>query len=142
MMATKQITRENKVIEFHKAMSLDVDSDARYSLLATRSSLILEEAMEVLDAIDILQMELMRGKKGEKSQWANLLKELADLQYVLSGTLISFKQLNNEFDVAFNRVHKSNMSKLDNDGKPIYNNDGKVLKGPNYKEPDLEDLIY
>jgi|TARA_R110002073_G_scaffold7878_2_gene44174 predicted HAD superfamily Cof-like phosphohydrolase len=142
MMATKQITRENKVIEFHKAMSLDVDSDARYSLLATRSSLILEEAMEVLDAIDILQMELMRGKKGEKSQWANLLKELADLQYVLSGTLISFKQLNNEFDVAFNRVHKSNMSKLDNDGKPIYNNDGKVLKGPNYKEPNLEDLIY
>ena len=142
MMATKQITRENKVIEFHKAMSLDVDSDARYSLLATRSSLILEEAMEVLDAIDILQMELMRGKKGEKSQWANLLKELADLQYVLSVTLISFKQLNNEFDVAFNRVHKSNMSKLDNDGKPIYNNDGKVLKGPNYKEPNLEDLIY
>lgn len=44
-------------------------------------------------------------------------------------------------DEAFRRVHLSNMSKLGEDGKPIYREDGKVMKGPNYKEPDLEDLI-
>tara|TARA_R110002153_G_scaffold12478_5_gene46486 strand:+ start:2484 stop:2957 length:474 start_codon:yes stop_codon:yes gene_type:complete len=45
------------------------------------------------------------------------------------------------FTEAFNRVHDSNMSKLGLDGKPIYRQDGKVLKGPNYRKPDLEDLI-
>ena len=44
-------------------------------------------------------------------------------------------------DEALDRVHKSNMSKLDEDGKPIYREDGKVLKGPNYKPPNLEDLF-
>jgi predicted HAD superfamily Cof-like phosphohydrolase len=43
--------------------------------------------------------------------------------------------------VAFTRVHKSNMSKLGADGKPIYRDDGKVLKGPNYAPVDLEDLV-
>jgi hypothetical protein len=42
---------------------------------------------------------------------------------------------------AFYRVHESNMSKLGVDGKPIYREDGKVLKGPNYKEPDLSNLM-
>ena len=42
---------------------------------------------------------------------------------------------------ALNRVHESNMSKLDEDGKPILRDDGKVLKGPNYKPPDLSDLF-
>ena len=45
------------------------------------------------------------------------------------------------FMEAFDRVHKSNMSKLGEDGKPIHREDGKVLKGPNYKKPDLSDLM-
>ena len=45
------------------------------------------------------------------------------------------------FMEAFDRVHQSNMSKLGADGKPIYREDGKVLKGPNYKAPDLSDLL-
>ena len=40
-----------------------------------------------------------------------------------------------------NRIFESNMSKLDEDGKPIYRDDGKVLKGPNYKAPSLSDLV-
>ena len=44
-------------------------------------------------------------------------------------------------DEALDRVHQSNMSKLGEDGKPIYREDGKVLKGPNYKSPNLNDLI-
>tara|TARA_R100000742_G_C4224744_1_gene47632 strand:- start:43 stop:192 length:150 start_codon:yes stop_codon:yes gene_type:complete len=46
-----------------------------------------------------------------------------------------------DLDRALHRVHESNMSKLDDEGKPIYREDGKVLKGPNYKPPNLEDLI-
>ena len=46
-----------------------------------------------------------------------------------------------DLDGAMDRVHKSNMSKLDENGIPILREDGKVLKGPNYKPPNLEDLI-
>jgi hypothetical protein len=45
------------------------------------------------------------------------------------------------FYEAFIRVHNSNMSKLGPDGKPIMRDDGKVMKGPNYKKPDLSDLV-
>ena len=46
-----------------------------------------------------------------------------------------------DLDEAMHRVHASNMSKLGEDGKPIYREDGKVLKGPNYEPPKLNDLI-
>jgi predicted HAD superfamily Cof-like phosphohydrolase len=46
-----------------------------------------------------------------------------------------------DLDTAMQRVYESNMSKLGDDGKPIYREDGKVLKGPNYKKPKLDDLI-
>ena len=68
----------------------------------------------------------------------HVLKELADLIYVC------FQYAANEgwnLDEALERVHQSNMSKLGADGKPIYREDGKVLKGPNYKPPFMGDLI-
>ena len=70
----------------------------------------------------------------------NLLKEGADLLYVLLGTFVSLG-LGNELIEAFSRVHASNMSKLGEDGRPIYRDDGKVMKGPNYKPPELGDLV-
>ena len=69
---------------------------------------------------------------------AEALKELADLVYVC------YQYAENQgwfLDEALDRVHKSNMSKLGADGKPIYREDGKVLKGPGYKPPDLSDLF-
>ena len=66
------------------------------------------------------------------------LKELADLVYVCYQFAASQEW---DLDEAMQRVHESNMSKLDANGKPIYRPDGKVLKGPNYKEPYLLDLI-
>ena len=66
------------------------------------------------------------------------LKELADLVYVCFQMAASQEW---DLDEAMHRIHKSNMSKLGEDGKPIYRADGKVLKGPNYKEPTLTDLI-
>ncbi len=86
-------------------------------------------------------MTVAQGRKVSKGQWAALLKELADLQYVLSGTIISFSAIAGSFTPAFNRVHNSNMSKLDDEGNPVLNHYGKVTKGPNYKAPTLEDLI-
>ena len=73
-----------------------------------------------------------------KEPYENELKELADLVYVC------FQYAENmEWDLeeALDRVHKSNMSKLGLDGTPIRRADGKVLKGPNYKPPILNDLI-
>ena len=70
--------------------------------------------------------------------YQNELKELADLVYVC------FQYAENmEWDLeeALHRVHKSNMSKLGLDGKPIRRVDGKVLKGPNYQPPNLTDLV-
>ena len=141
MMIHNHITREQKVARFHRAMNLDVDSDPRVSVLELRKKLLLEEVAEVSEAIDILSVELLRGKKGTKEQWANFLKELADVQYIVSGTFVSFNTFPSGFDTPFNRVHISNMSKLDNEGNPLYNKEGKVLKGPNYKPPDLTDLV-
>jgi predicted HAD superfamily Cof-like phosphohydrolase len=66
------------------------------------------------------------------------LKELADLVYVAYQMAASQDW---DLDEAMRRVHQSNMSKLGEDGKPIYRPDGKVLKGPNYQPPYLDDLI-
>lgn len=68
----------------------------------------------------------------------NLLKELADVLYVTYGYALTFGW---DLDEAFRRVHASNMSKLDVNGRPIIRDDGKVLKGENYQEPDLSDLV-
>ncbi len=69
---------------------------------------------------------------------AEALKELADLIYVCYQYA---ENMGWDLDEALHRVHLSNMSKLDDEGKPIYRDDGKVLKGPNYKPPTLTDLI-
>ena len=74
----------------------------------------------------------------QNESYEHELKELADLVYV------AFQYAENmEWDLeeALDRVHKSNMSKLGLDGKPIRRADGKVLKGPNYQPPILNDLI-
>ena len=68
----------------------------------------------------------------------NQLKELSDLVYVCYQYAASQDW---DLDEAVKRVHESNMSKLDEYGKPIYRADGKVLKGPYYAPPNLEDLV-
>ena len=70
--------------------------------------------------------------------YENELKELADLVYVCYQHAENMEW---DLDEAMNRVHRSNMSKLGLDGKPIRRSDGKVLKGPNYQPPTLNDLV-
>ena len=73
----------------------------------------------------------------EDPEW-DQLKELADLVYVCYQYAANMEW---DLDEALKRVHQSNMSKLDEYGKPIYREDGKVMKGPNYAPPNLEDLV-
>jgi len=75
---------------------------------------------------------------GLKINASECLKELADLVYVCYQYA---ENLDWDLDEALNRVHASNMSKLGEDGKPIRREDGKILKGPNYFEPSLIDLV-
>jgi NTP pyrophosphatase (non-canonical NTP hydrolase) len=89
---------------------------------------------------DLLRLMLVKEEYGEllsATDEENLIKELADLVYVTYGYASTFGW---NLDEAVRRVHASNMSKLDAQGEPIFREDGKVLKGPNYKEPYLEDL--
>lgn len=64
---------------------------------------------------------------------------VCDLVYVLVGSLVSFGV---DFDCCFAEVHRSNMSKLGEDGAPIVRDDGKILKGPKFTPPDLRSIIY
>ena len=93
--------------------------------------IIVEEFKEFLEAEGML---FMHGRNHQE----HALKELADLVYVCYQYAENMGWF---LDEALNRVHESNMSKLDKDGKPIYRDDGKVLKGPNYSPPNLDDLF-
>ena len=94
-------------------------------------SLITEEYMEFIEA----EMMLFRNTDKYKEE---ALKELADLVYVCYQYAVNMGW---DLDRALKLVHKSNLSKLDEDGHPIRRDDGKILKGPNYKKPNLHSLI-
>jgi len=131
---------EDKVKEFQVMYNREVGEKmaGHYDLLAMRKRLIDEEYKE-LDAEIVKAMdEIKTGGRPQKETLLHLYKELADLQYVVSGLSVTFGI---PIDEVFGRVHASNMSKLGADGKPIYREDGKILKGPNYFEPDLDDLV-
>jgi NTP pyrophosphatase (non-canonical NTP hydrolase) len=104
---------------YKQSVNLPWMKDTRQDLL--RLMLVKEEYAELISATDE----------------ENLIKELADLVYVTYGYAATFGW---NLDEAVRRVHASNMSKLDEEGEPIFREDGKVLKGPNYREPYLEDL--
>ena len=115
--------------EFRKKYNLK--SDATTLTRKYQKDLIIEEFKEFIEAEGML----FRHGRNFKEE---CLKELADLVYVCYQYAENMGWF---LDEALDRVHKSNMSKLDEDGKPIYREDGKVLKGPNYKPPKLEDLF-
>ena len=94
-------------------------------IVKLRYDLILEELNELKEAIN------------EKN-----LKEVADaLTDILYVTYGAGHAFGINLDKCFEEVQKSNMSKLDNNGKPIYNEQGKVMKGPNYFKPNLNKFI-
>ena len=96
-----------------------------------QKDLIIEEFKEFLEADGML------FRHGRNVQ-VECLKELADLVYVCYQYAENMDWF---LDEALNRVHISNLSKLGEDNKPIRREEGKILKGPNYKPPNLEDLF-
>ena len=117
----------NSAIEFRRAFNIQNDLKAR----TMQKSLIVEEFYEFLEAHHALQEMLPHTRE-------ECLKELADLVYVCAQYA---ENMDWDLEQAIRRVHRSNMSKLGDDGHPIYREDGKVLKGPNYKPPNLIDLV-
>ena len=89
--------------------------------------------------IDLITEELDELNKAMKNKdLLEVADALTDILYVTYGAGHAFGI---DLDKCFDEVQNSNMSKLDNNGKPIYNNDGKVIKGPNYFKPDLSKFI-
>lgn len=130
-MTGKMKTTLSQVREFHETYGLPVRSIPDISdqkTNALRINLIAEELEELRQAL----------RDGDIKE---TLDALIDLQYVLDGAFLSFG-LHHLKDPAFEEVHGSNMSKLGSDGKPIVReSDGKILKGPNYYEPDLRKFL-
>lgn len=122
---------ENAAHQFRKAYELPLG--LTISSLTLQQNLIDEEHLEVAHAYLDLKEDITNKRARE-----HLLKELADLVYVCHQMAAAFGW---DLQTAFNRVHGSNMSKLGADGKPIRREDGKILKGPNYYEPSLIDLV-
>lgn len=121
----------DQVREFHETYGLPVEDAPSVS----------DEKTNAL-RINLLAEELDELKKAlANNDPLEALDALIDLQYVLDGAFLSLG-LHDVKDIAFNEVHRSNMSKLGEDGKPIRREeDGKVMKGPNYFKPDLAQFI-
>ncbi|QIG62327.1 nucleoside triphosphate pyrophosphohydrolase family protein [Tenacibaculum phage JQ] len=119
-----------KVKEFHRAFNIPYNeiptveiSEQRKEL---RYELMKEENEEYLEAV----------KSGSLIDTADAL---GDMLYILCGTILEHG-MQYKIDEVFNEIHRSNMSKLEN-GKPIYREDGKVLKGSNYFKPNLTKIL-
>ena len=116
---------------WRKAFQVKNDNQRGSHQYNLQIKLIIEEYTEVIDAYDAF-------RQGDKSTHVALLKELADLVFVCYQAA---ENMGWDLDEAMQRIFDSNMSKLDDTGAPIRNEAGKVLKGPNYKAPDLSDLV-
>ena len=69
-----------------------------------------------------------------------IVDALGDMMYILCGTILSHG-LQDKIEDVFEEIQKSNMSKLDSDGNPIYRQDGKIMKGLNYFKPDIKKIL-
>ena len=122
------MTNFDKVRIFMETFGQEVKSKPSLStsnIRALRYELIREEVEELHEAM-------------AKQDLLAIADALTDILYVTYG---AGHALGIDLDACFDEVSKSNMSKLGIDGKPIYREDGKVLKGPNYFAPDLEKFV-
>lgn len=93
-----------------------------------------------------LRFNLMKEENEEYLEAANnndlveVADALGDMLYILCGTIIEHG-MQYKIEEVFDEIQRSNMSKLGNDGNPIYREDGKVLKGPNYFKPDIQSIL-
>lgn len=97
-------------------------------------------------AKNMLRYKLMREENEEYLDAANdndlveVADALGDMLYILCGTIIEHG-MQHKIEEVFNEIQRSNMSKLGEDGEPIYRDDGKVLKGPNFFKPNIKEIL-
>lgn len=132
-------TVTEQVTQFHKAFRMPIGTVDGQEFDNYRLAQIVPgkfTATRLKLRLDLIREEYAEVLGADSSE--EVLKEVCDLVYVLVGLCV---ETGWDFDTAFERVHESNMSKLDEDGLPVFRLDGKVLKGPWYKPPSLKDLV-
>lgn len=116
---------------FHQSFGLGVSevtkADLGESVNMLRFNLMKEENEEYLEAV-------------QNNDIVEIADALGDMLYILCGTIIEHG-LQHKIEEVFDEIQRSNMSKLGEDGKPIYREDGKVMKGPNYFKPDFTKIF-
>lgn len=121
----------NKVKEFHEVFGLDYHeqpkAEIENKIIELRHRLMQEENDEYLEAAMNRDLTLIADALGDKL-------------YILCGTIIAHG-LQHKIAEVFNEIHRSNMSKLDDNGKPIYREDGKIMKSNNYFLPDIKTVL-
>jgi predicted HAD superfamily Cof-like phosphohydrolase len=127
---------ERQIREFHTYFrhphpswpTIQTDDEQIYGL---RSTLHREELAELVEAVDLT----MDVEDNRPRNVFNIVKEACDLIVVAGGTLVTYGW---PLDEAFTEVHRSNMSKLGPYSQPIFREDRKILKGPNYQPADMQ----
>ncbi|WP_435255504.1 hypothetical protein [Tenacibaculum sp. A30] len=119
------------VHEFHTAFGLGINNEPTANISEERNllryNLMKEENEEYLEA-------------AQNNDLVEVADALGDMLYILCGTIIEHG-MQHKIEEVFNEIQRSNMSKLGEDGKPIYREDGKVLKGPNYFKPNIKEIL-
>lgn len=119
------------VKEFHNAFAIGYSENPRADLGEAKNilrfNLMKEENEEYLEAV-------------QNNDLIEIADALGDMMYILCGTIIEHG-LQHKIEEVFDEIQRSNMSKLGEDGNPIYREDGKVMKGPNYFKPDFSKIL-
>lgn len=139
-MGGRRVSKTNfeKVKEFHRAFgvpSAEKPTEPSRDLYHLRVGLIDEELSEFVEG----HYESTHQDADFMPDLIEIADAIGDMLYVVYGTA---DQYGLDADAIFAEVHRSNCSKLGSDGRPIYREDGKVLKGPNFSPPDLEKIVY
>ena len=121
----------NHVKIFHESFGIEnktrPSSDLSEKVYNLRYNLMKEENDEYLDAC-------------EKGDMVEIADALGDMMYILCGTILSHG-LQSKIEEIFEEIQRSNMSKLDENGKPIYRQDGKILKSKKYFKPNISKIL-
>ncbi len=119
------------VEQFHRSFGLGVSDTLKADLGSNKNllrfNLMDEENKEYLEAAN-------------KNDIVEIADALGDMLYILCGTILEHG-MQYKIEAVFEEIQRSNMSKLDDNGKPIYREDGKVLKGPNYFKPNIKGIL-
>lgn len=117
--------------KFHRAFGLGISdqpvADLGQDKNRLRFNLMAEENEEYLEA-------------AESNDLVEVADALGDMLYILCGTILEHG-MQHKIEEVFEEIQRSNMSKLGEDGRPIYREDGKVMKGPDYFKPDIAAVL-